>query len=78
MTTIHDEMPDGTDDDSSAEDRPNAPFSGRETERLQEDQSTSSDADTEDVTLLPGTGGPDDSGTVEIDPDVKLPFDTRP
>lgn len=50
-----------------------SPGSDTDTERLQGDQSTSpalADADVDEsaVKTLPGTGGPDDEGDIEVDP----------
>jgi len=51
-----------------------SPASETETEVRQETQSTHSDVDTDQVNVLPGTGGPDDVGDVEVDPaDIHIP-----
>lgn len=50
------------------------PSSESETEAKQADQSTPDDIDGSQVNTLPGTGGPDDSGDVEVDPrDIHIP-----
>ncbi|MET0480467.1 MAG: hypothetical protein ABWY23_08590 [Mycetocola sp.] len=50
-----------------------SPSSGRETEELQDSPQSQAlddqDIDPENVNLLPGTGGPDDVGDIEVDPD---------
>lgn len=49
-----------------------SPGSDRETEHRQTaptESSATDDIDDESVTVLPGTGGPDDSGDVDVDPD---------
>jgi hypothetical protein len=70
-----DDTPDDLPDNAQLKkDRSYAPSSGRETERLQEDQSTPADIDGDQVKTLPGTGGPDDSGDIEVDPaDIHIP-----
>ena len=49
-----------------------SPSSGQETEQLQDspDSAALDDADIDpaDVNVLPGTGGPDDVGDVDVDP----------
>lgn len=62
------------DAEQTAKDRSYSPSSGVETEELQQEGSDSlalddPDIDEDDVNLLPGTGGPDDAGDVEVDPD---------
>ncbi|HAQ59582.1 MAG TPA: hypothetical protein DCR63_03835 [Microbacterium sp.] len=58
-------------------DRTYSPASETETERKQEDplpESLDDDIDTDDVRVVPGTGGPDDVGDVDVDPDdLNLP-----
>ena len=50
------------------------PSSEAETEAKQGDQSTPDDIDGSQVKTLPGTGGPDDSGDVDVDPgDIHIP-----
>jgi hypothetical protein len=50
------------------------PTSEDETAAKQADQSTPADVDGSDVKTLPGTGGPDDGGDVEVDPaDIHIP-----
>lgn len=54
-----------------------SPASETETQRKQEDplpDGVDDDIATEDVNVVPGTGGPDDVGDVEVDPeDLNLP-----
>lgn len=53
-------------------DRAESPGSERETEARQDQDPTTSRTETSgsaDITTVPGTGGPDDVGTVEVDPD---------
>jgi len=51
-----------------------SPGSETETQVKQDDQSSHTDVDTQQVKTLPGTGGPDDSGDVEVDPaDIHIP-----
>ena len=49
-----------------------SPSSGQETEQLQASSDSAAlddpDIDAEDVNVLPGTGGPDDVGDVDVDP----------
>jgi hypothetical protein len=57
------------DEELTTKDRAYAPGSERETQVKQDDQSTHApDVDTDGVDLLPGTGGPDDNGQVDVDP----------
>jgi hypothetical protein len=66
------------DNEQLVKDRSYAPSSGRETERLQHDQSVPDDVDASAVATLPGTGGPDDTGDVEVDPaDIHMPHRTE-
>lgn len=55
-----------------------APGSEAETEQKQENpipDSIDDDIDTDDVRAVPGTGGPDDVGDVDVDPDdLELPW----
>jgi hypothetical protein len=69
-----------SDDELTTKDRAYAPGSERETEVKQEDQSTHApDVDTDDVELLPGTGGPDDNGIVDVEPgEINLPRSDAP
>jgi hypothetical protein len=61
------------DKEQTGKDMSYSPSSGRETEELQESPDSQalddSDIDAENVNLLPGTGGPDDVGDIEVDPD---------
>ena len=54
-----------------------SPASETETQRKQEDplpETIDPDIDAADVNVVPGTGGPDDVGDVEVDPeDLNLP-----
>ena len=54
-----------------------SPSSGRETEQKQQDplpETLDDDIDPGDVRVVPGTGGPDDGGDVDVDPDdLNLP-----
>jgi len=57
----------------TSHDDTNAPSSDKDTHALQTDAVSESaavdaDVDESDVTVLPGTGGPDDVGDVEVDP----------
>lgn len=66
-----------SDDEHLKKDRSYAPSSGRETERLQDDQDPPDDVDASEVRQLPGTGGPDDSGDVEVDEsEIRMPRDS--
>jgi hypothetical protein len=69
-----------SDEELTTKDRAYAPGSERETEVKQNDQSTHApDVDTDDVALLPGTGGPDDYGIVEPDPgEINIPRSNAP
>jgi hypothetical protein len=69
-----------SDEELTTKDRAYAPASERETEVKQDDQSTHArDVDTENVDLLPGTGGPDDNGIVEPDPgEIHIPRSDAP
>nr|WP_315267397.1 hypothetical protein [Microbacterium lemovicicum] len=55
-----------------------SPGSETETEQKQDDplpDSIDDDIDTSQINAVPGTGGPDDVGDVEVDPaDLNLPF----
>jgi hypothetical protein len=68
------------DEELTTKDRAYAPGSERETAVKQNDQSTHApDVDTDDVDLLPGTGGPDDSGQVDVDPgEIRRPQSDAP
>ena len=62
----------------SGKDTLNSPESERETEELQEHSDSTStsttandpDVDSDAIKVLPGTGGPDDFGDIEIDPET--------
>jgi hypothetical protein len=68
-------MTDGLSDNNQTEkDVSYAPSSERETEEKQRDQTVPSDVDADAVKALPGTGGPDDGGDIEVDPaDIHIP-----
>ncbi len=73
--------PDGLDDDrQTAKDMSYSPASDTETHEKQVDpdpDSLDDDIDRDDIAVVPGTGGPDDVGDVEVDPDdLNLPRDT--
>jgi hypothetical protein len=62
------------DNEQTRKDMSYSPASGRETERMQHDGTDSPalddpDIDPSRVNALPGTGGPDDVGDIEFDPD---------
>lgn len=64
----------GGDEEQTRRDTAYSPASDRETEKRQANPDESpatadEDIDGDDVKLLPGTGGPDDSGDVEVDED---------
>jgi hypothetical protein len=62
-----------SDTEQTGKDVSYSPSSGRETEELQDSPDSQAfddtDIDAGNVNLLPGTGGPDDVGDVEVDPD---------
>jgi hypothetical protein len=61
-----------------------SPSSGRDDEALQEERVTDSaavdsDMDSAEILVLPGTGGPDDDGDIEVDPsELNLSGDSIP
>lgn len=63
-----------SDTEQTGKDMSYSPSSGRETEVLQDSPDSASaalddtDINPDDVNVLPGTGGPDDVGDVEVDP----------
>lgn len=68
-----------SEDESIERDTTYSPASDTETRERQEDPAESPatddpDIDDEAVKLLPGTGGPDDSGDVDVDP-ADIDFD---
>ena len=71
-------MSTGNDDATVAKDSNESPRSDRDTIELQSTDVESSPAvddaiDSDDVNVLPGTGGPDDGGDIEVDPeDLRL------
>ncbi|MET0842698.1 MAG: hypothetical protein ABWY23_02530 [Mycetocola sp.] len=67
-----------SDSEQTGKDVSYSPSSGRETEELQKSSDSAAlddtDIDAADVNVLPGTGGPDDVGDVDVDPDdIDLP-----
>lgn len=79
--TTESNIPDGLDDDSqTAKDMSYSPASDTETHEKQVDpvpDTVDDDIAREDITVVPGTGGPDDVGDVDVDPDdLHLPHDT--
>ncbi|MDF2444511.1 MAG: hypothetical protein JWR01_2714 [Subtercola sp.] len=70
--------------DQTALDRVNSPQSEDETEVLQDEAVADSDGvdaetDVADIQVLPGTGGPDDVGDIEVDPsELNLSGDSIP
>ncbi|HXH33914.1 MAG TPA: hypothetical protein VNJ54_05825 [Plantibacter sp.] len=68
-----------SDDEQARKDRSYSPASERETEAKQADsQPTVRDPDIRSgaISVAPGTGGPDDSGDVDVDPgELHLPSD---
>ena len=72
----------GGDNEQTKRDTSYSPASDRETEARQQNPASSDavddhDIDTDDVTVLPGTGGPDDSGDVDVD-DAELNIPRNP
>lgn len=69
-----------TDEEQTTKDRTYSPGSETETAAKQEDtvpDTVDADIDRGAVTVAPGTGGPDDVGDVDVDPDdLNLPRDT--
>jgi hypothetical protein len=61
------------DREQTGKDMSYSPSSGRETEELQDSPQSQAlddhDIDAANVNLLPGTGGPDDVGDIEVEPD---------
>ena len=62
----------GNDDDTVQKDMSYSPASGRETEQAQDDPRTSAhlddpDVDASAVKSVPGVGGPDDAGDIDVD-----------
>ncbi len=68
------------DEEQTTKDRSYLWGSERETQIKQDDQSTHApDVDTEKVDLLPGTGGPDDNGIVDVEPgEIHIPRSDAP
>ncbi|MET1052190.1 MAG: hypothetical protein ABWX65_06075 [Mycetocola sp.] len=62
-----------SDVEQTGKDRSYSPSSAQETEQLQNTTDSAAldddDIDADDVNLLPGTGGPDDVGDIDVDPD---------
>jgi hypothetical protein len=68
-----------SEEDAVRKDRSYSPASETETARKQAEGSSAAendpDIDADDVKVEPGTGGPDDVGEVEVDPDdLELPW----
>lgn len=68
-----------SEDENVERDTVYSPASDTETENRQaapahSEATADDDVDTDAVTVLPGTGGPDDSGDVEVDP-AEINFD---
>jgi hypothetical protein len=64
--------PKGTEEQGVRKDMSYSPASETETERKQEDpipEALDDDIDTDKIRVAPGTGGPDDVGDVEVDPE---------
>jgi hypothetical protein len=63
--------------DAVRKDRAYSPASETETERKQDERvspNVAGDVDTDAVQVAPGTGGPDDAGQVDVDPEeLNLP-----
>ena len=85
MTNTPDTTPDDTrgalsDEQQTTKDRTYSPGSETETAAKQSDpvpDTVDHDIDRDDITVAPGTGGPDDVGDVEVDPDdLNMPHDT--
>ncbi|RLP70288.1 hypothetical protein D9V29_10575 [Mycetocola manganoxydans] len=61
-----------TDQEQTGKDMSYSPSSGQETEERQQSSDSEafndSDIDQDNVNLLPGTGGPDDVGDIDVDP----------
>lgn len=66
-----------SDERQTAKDTAYSPSSDRETEAKQDGHETHADPDAAGrATVLPGTGGPDDVGDIEVDEDVlNMPHD---
>jgi hypothetical protein len=71
------------DNDLTRKDMTYSPSSGRETEEMQHDASSSKalddpDIDEDRITSLPGTGGPDDVGEIDIEgAEINIPHRTN-
>ncbi len=63
--------------DAVRKDRSYSPASETETERKQDDplpDTIDDDIDPDDIRVVPGTGGPDDVGDIDVDPaDLNMP-----
>lgn len=66
-----------SEDEAVEKDRSYSPASETETERKQNDplpETIDDDIDEDDIRVVPGTGGPDDVGDVDVDPaDLNMP-----
>jgi hypothetical protein len=73
------DLPDSglSEDDAVGKDRSYSPASETETEHKQDDplpETIDDDIDEDDIRVVPGTGGPDDVGDVDVDPaDLNMP-----
>jgi hypothetical protein len=79
--TTDSNAPEGLDDErQTAKDMSYSPASDTETHEKQVNpvpDSVDADISRDDITVVPGTGGPDDVGDVDVDPDdLNLPHDT--
>jgi hypothetical protein len=66
-----------SEDEAVEKDRSYSPASENETEHKQDDplpETIDDDIDEDDIRVVPGTGGPDDVGDVDVDPaDLNMP-----
>ncbi|MCX6501817.1 MAG: hypothetical protein NT132_05325 [Microbacterium sp.] len=72
MSDERNEHPKHTEEQAVRADTTYSPASETETQRKQDDplpDGIDDDIDPEQVRVAPGTGGPDDAGDVEVDPD---------
>jgi len=61
-------------DEAVRKDMSYSPASETETARKQDDTDLPDDIDADSVQVAPGTGGPDDTGDIEVDPaDLNMP-----
>jgi hypothetical protein len=72
MDQERNEHPKRTEEQGVRKDMTYSPASETETQRKQEDplpDSVDDDIDTDQVRVAPGTGGPDDAGDIDVDPE---------